>query len=61
MPLYLSTAGWATVSIRSGFPLGERWQAMAAFENLLDRNYRIHGSGVDAPGFTAYAGLKYRF
>ncbi|HUQ90116.1 MAG TPA: TonB-dependent receptor [Bryobacteraceae bacterium] len=60
-PLYLSTAGWAAASIRAGIPLGERWQAMAALENLLDRNYRVHGSGVDAPGITAYLSVRYRF
>ena len=61
VPLYLSTAGWATVNVRSGIPLSERWQAMAALENVLDQNYRFHGSGVDAPGITAYVSLRYRF
>jgi outer membrane receptor protein involved in Fe transport len=61
VPLYLTTAGWVTVNVRSGLPLSERWQAMAALENILDRNYRFHGSGVDAPGITAYLSLRYRF
>ena len=61
VPLYSSTAGWATLAIRSGIPFGERWQALAAVENLLDRNYRVHGSGVDAPGATAYLSIAYRF
>lgn len=61
VPMYLSTAGWTTISVRSGFPLGERWRANAAIENLLDRNYRIHGSGVDSPGISAWVGLGYRF
>lgn len=61
VPLYLSTSGWTTISLRSGIPLGERWQAVAALENLLDRNYRIHGSGLDSPGINAYLGLSYRF
>jgi outer membrane receptor protein involved in Fe transport len=61
VPLYVSTAGWATVNIRSGVPIGERWQATAALENVLDRNYRYHGSGIDAAGRTAYLGLRYRF
>ncbi len=60
-PLYLSTAGWATVSVRSGFPLSERWRMNAAIENLLDHNYRIHGSGVDAPGISAWVGVGVRF
>jgi outer membrane receptor protein involved in Fe transport len=61
VPLYVSTAGWTTISLRSGIPIGERWQAAAALENLLDRNYRTHGSGVDAPGFNAYLSVSYRF
>lgn len=61
VPLYLSTAGWATVSIRSGYPLGERLHLNAAIENLLDQNFRIHGSGTDAPGISAWVGVGYRF
>ena len=61
VPLYLSTAGWAVASIRCGFPLAERWQLNAAFENLLDRNYRYHGSGVDAPGRSAWLGIRFVF
>jgi len=61
VPLYLSTAGWAAVGIRSGFPLAERWHLNAAVENLLDRNYRYHGSGVDAPGINAWVGVRVIF
>ena len=61
VPLYTSTAGWAALNLRTGVPLGERWQAMAALENLLDHNYRTHGSGMDAPGITAYLGLRLLF
>ncbi|MCE5309173.1 MAG: TonB-dependent receptor [Acidobacteriales bacterium] len=61
VPLYLSTAGWATLNIRSGFPLGERVHLNVAVENLLDSNYRVHGSGTDAPGISAWIGAGYRF
>jgi hemoglobin/transferrin/lactoferrin receptor protein len=61
VPLYTSTAGWAVFHIRSGIPLGERWQLNAALENLLDQNYRYHGSGVDAPGINAWLGVRFIF
>jgi hemoglobin/transferrin/lactoferrin receptor protein len=61
VPLYTSTAGWAVFHIRSGIPMGERWELNSAIENVLDQNYRYHGSGVDAPGFNAWVGLRFVF
>ena len=61
VPLYLSTAGWAIASIRSGLPLGERWQVRGGIENVLDRNYRYHGSGIDAPGVNAWLSVSFLF
>jgi outer membrane receptor protein involved in Fe transport len=61
VPLYLSTAGWATANVRAGVPLGERWRLLLALENLADKQYRFHGSGVDAPGIGAYANLRFSF
>lgn len=61
LPLFLSTAGWAALHLRAGLPLAERWQLIAALENALDRNYRFHGSGLDAPGRSAYLALRWSF
>ena len=61
VPLYLSTPGWATVSIRSGFRLGESHEIIGSVENLLDRNYRLHGSGTDSPGLGIQVVLRYSF
>ncbi|MBI4903048.1 MAG: TonB-dependent receptor [Acidobacteria bacterium] len=58
VPLYLSNAGWTVLGLRTGIPLGERFQIAAAIENILDRNYRYHGSGIDAPGFNTWVGIK---
>jgi outer membrane receptor protein involved in Fe transport len=59
VPLYRSTAGWATLEVRGGAPLGERLELQFSVANLADKNYRIHGSGIDAPGIDAYVALRY--
>lgn len=59
--LYPRTAGWVSVDLAGGYRLGERWTLNLAVSNLLDRNYRVHGSGFDAPGVNAFAALRYRF
>jgi outer membrane receptor protein involved in Fe transport len=61
VPLYTRTAGWATVDFRGGFQVSESFSVNAALLNLLDKNYRFHGAGVDAPGINAYMGLLWRF
>lgn len=61
VPVYRSTAGWTNVAVCTGIALGEGWQAMAAIDNVMDRNYRVHGSGIDAPGINLYVNLSYRF
>lgn len=60
-PLYLKNPGYAAVHFRSAFRLTERIQANFAVMNLLDKNYRVHGSGVDAPGRNFYLSLRYSF
>jgi outer membrane receptor protein involved in Fe transport len=61
VPLYSATAGWAAVNVRGGLPLAARLDLNFALENLLDRNYRHHGSGIDAAGFNAWVSLRWRF
>jgi len=61
VPLYLSTAGWATLGFRAGVPFGERWQVVAGLQNLTDKSYRVHGSGLDSPGINGYVSLRYTF
>ncbi|MBI4873681.1 MAG: TonB-dependent receptor, partial [Acidobacteria bacterium] len=61
VPLYASTAGWLTCHLAGGIPLTDRMSLNGGIFNVLDRNYRIHGSGVDAPGIAAFLGLRLRF
>ncbi|MCA9176519.1 MAG: TonB-dependent receptor [Planctomycetales bacterium] len=47
------TPGFATFNLRLGKQINE-WQRVSLnLENLLDKAYRVHGSGVDGPGFSA--------
>jgi hemoglobin/transferrin/lactoferrin receptor protein len=59
--LYLKTPGYAVVHLRGGVSFGERLGLNFALMNLLDKNYRVHGSGVDAPGVNLFVGLQYSF
>ncbi len=61
VPLYLSTAGFASLNLRSGIAISENVSLNMTLMNFLDRNYRIHGSGVDAPGINLHLGLRFSF
>lgn len=60
-PFYTQTDGYYTLNLRGGLRLSENYQLLFLLENLLDRNYRVHGSGIDAPGLNASVTLEYRF
>ncbi len=55
------TAGFAVVTIRSGATLWDRLRATLAVENLGDRKYKYHSSGVYRPGRQLVVGLETRF
>lgn len=61
LPLYTSTAGWVDFGVRGGFPISDRWIIEAGAANLFDKNYRIHGSGIDSPGFHVWSALRFTF
>jgi outer membrane receptor protein involved in Fe transport len=60
-PRFLQGEGWFTADILAGIRLGERTSVNLALTNLLDRNYRVYGSGVDSAGVSAYVGFRYSF
>jgi hemoglobin/transferrin/lactoferrin receptor protein len=60
-PLYTKTAGFASLNLRGGVAIAENISLNLALMNILDRNYRIHGSGIDAPGVNLFASLKFSF
>jgi hemoglobin/transferrin/lactoferrin receptor protein len=50
VPMYAEHAGYVTLNLRAGWDIAPGTRMIAIAENLLDRNYRTMGSGVDAPG-----------
>lgn len=44
------TAGFAVVNLRAGWKPNNRYSLQLFGENLLDRSYREHGSGIDGRG-----------
>jgi len=58
------TAGWATLDFDLGGPLGGAGSSSGwnlGFHNIFDREYRVHGSGFDSPGFNVIVGLHWAF
>lgn len=49
------TAGWASIGTSATWSSANGWQVTLGADNLTDKEYRTHGSGIDAPGrnFTA--------
>jgi hemoglobin/transferrin/lactoferrin receptor protein len=55
------TPGWFTLNIRIGVNMNDWTRLSIGVENITDRRYREHGSGVDGPGRNFVAGADYRF
>ena len=53
------TPGWLTANLAVSWQAGERWQATASIENILDKQYRLHGSGIDASGRNLLLSLQF--
>jgi len=59
--LFTSHPGYAVLSLRGGINLGGGVDVSVIGENLADKNYRLYGSGLDAPGRSFHARVGYRF
>ncbi len=44
------TAGWGIIGARAAWQPDPAWTLLVGVDNLLDKRYRNHGSGLDAPG-----------
>jgi outer membrane receptor protein involved in Fe transport len=61
VPLYRSTAGWHALDVLGGLPVSENLHVQFAVCNVFDRNYRVHGSGIDGLGINLSLGFRYTF
>lgn len=59
--LFDETPGFLAFGARAGWQLHSNVELTVITENLTDRNYRWHGSGVDGPGANAQVRLHYTF
>ncbi len=55
------TAGWATLNARVSWRVTRAFELSLRAENLADRHYREHGSGLDEPGRNFIVTVDYRF
>ena len=60
-PMFTETPGFFTLGVRGGVRVGDGAEVIVIGENLTDRNYRLNGSGTDAPGANLQVRLRYRF
>jgi len=61
VPLYPDTRGFAVFHLSGALRLRDNIDLTFALRNLLDQNYRIHGSGIDEPGRNGFVGLRFTF
>jgi outer membrane receptor protein involved in Fe transport len=60
-PLFTRTPGFVTANLRGGLQVSEQTDLIFVLENLLDTDYRWHGSGVDGSGFNLQISYRIRF
>jgi hemoglobin/transferrin/lactoferrin receptor protein len=55
------TPGWTVYNLRSGWEVTEALTLTLALENITDKEYRIHGSGINEPGRNVVFAVRARF
>ncbi len=54
------TPGYAVLNLRGGYALAQGVDLVVGLENVLDEDYRIHGSGSNSPGRNLVVSLSAR-
>ena len=52
------TGGWGILGARGIWDVRGGWQFTLGIDNVLDKRYRVHGSGLDAPGRNVMVSLR---
>lgn len=52
---------WETYNLKTAFTIIPKATLFVGVENILDTQYRVFASGINAPGRNIYGGLKYDF
>jgi len=55
------TPGWVVIGARLQKEYAQHWRLSIALDNLLDKRYRVHGSGLDAPGRNLTISARYNW
>ena len=55
------TPGWASIGASVTWTHADSWQVTLGADNLADKEYRTHGSGIDAPGRSFSATFRRRW
>lgn len=55
------TPSYFVWDVRGGFQLTDSTEITLGLENILDEDYRVHGSGSNRPGINLIFGLRLRF
>ncbi len=55
------TAGWTIVGTAFTYQPNDVWRIHLMADNLLDKRYRVHGSGIDSPGRNFSISLRTRW
>ena len=55
------TPGYTVFTLRAGYEFSPKARMTFAIENLTDKDYRIHGSGLNEPGTNVVLGMELKF
>jgi outer membrane receptor protein involved in Fe transport len=55
------TSGWGILGARARWDMRGGWQFSLGVDNLLDKRYRVHGSGMDASGRNLMVSVRKTF